>query len=259
MSESVSINAVATSFTVIEHMATASTPLGVSDIARLMDTGRPLVYRHLRTLVELGYVAQDPLTEKYMLTPRLFHIGQAVAEQNDFLSAARRIMPDLAGQVKMTVSVSQVETRGVRVLDILRHRSTIEITTPPGTLFGFHSSAQGRIALAFCPDLFEKRVASKNLQVWSGNTVTSLESLVAELEKIKKQGWAVSSEEVLIGITALAAPVFDGHGALAGTIAIVGSTQTLEAKPDPEIVSSVVAAAQKISQQLGYRERKSAS
>ncbi|WP_414902416.1 IclR family transcriptional regulator [Sphingomonas flavalba] len=251
---SVTINAVATSFAVIEHMAAAGTPLGVSEVARMLNAGKPLVFRHLRTLVELGYVAQDPGTDRYSLTPRLFHIGRAIADSVDLLSAARRVMPELAEAVKLSVSVSQVEQDGIRILDILEYRSAIEISTPPGSLFDFLTSAQGKVAMAFSPALLEGQVGARTqLQTADGKMIDAAR-LRAELDRVRVQGWALSAQEVLLGVNALAAPVFDGLGALAGTIAVVGSTQTLPDDPPATMIEALVSASRKLSEQLGYRK-----
>ena len=56
---------------------------------------------------------------------------------------------------------------------------------------------------------------------------------------MKKQGWATAANEVLFGMNALAAPVFDHRGHYAGAIAIVGSTQFIEAKPAAKQVKLV--------------------
>ena len=254
MSDTVAVNAVVTSFAIVEYMADHGRDIGVSDIARALDVGRPLVFRHLRTLVELGYAAQDPVSEKYALTSRLFHLGQAVADQIDFLAAARRVMPDLAQAVKLAVSVGQVETRGVRILDLLRYRSSIEISTPPGTLFDFATSAQGKVALAFSPGLWDRLYGAKASKAPTALQPHDLSRLKAEVDAVQQQGWAASTQEVLIGINALSAPIFDGRGLLAGTIAIVGSAQALPDKPDTTTIAELVSAAKKISEQLGYRK-----
>lgn len=253
MSESVAVNAVVTSFGIIEYMASHGQDIGVSDIARALNVGRPLVFRHLRTLVELGYAAQDPVTEKYALTSRLFHLGQAVADQIDFLAAARRVMPDLSQAVKLAVSVGQIEARGVRILDLLRYRSSIEITTPPGTLFDFPTSAQGKVALAFSPGLWDRQFGGrprKGAELSPADTAR----LQDEIAAIRQQGWAASMQEVLVGVNALAAPIFDGRGLLAGTIAIIGSAQTLPAPPAAATIEALVSAARQVSEQLGYRK-----
>jgi len=253
---SVTINAVATSFMLIERMAAAGAPLGVTEIARLLDAGKPLVYRHLRTLLELGYIAQDPITEKYALTPRLFHIGRAVANQIDLLSAARAVMPELSAAVKLSVSVSQIEEMGVRVLDILEFRSTIEISTPPGSLFDFLTSAQGKVAMAFSPVLLKRQVGTRATVKAANGRIIEAKALHAELDQVRARGWALSAQEVLLGVNALAAPVFDGAGELTGTIALIGSAQTLPAHPPAALIKAIVGASRKISEQLGYREGK---
>ena len=235
-------------------MAHADGPIGVSELARSTGTTKPRIYRHLRTLVDQGYVTQDPLTDKYLLSLRLFHLGQAIAEKTEFLAEARRVMPILRDRVKQTVTVGQVEDNGVRILDIFRYRSEFEISTPPGTLFEFHSSAQGKIALAFGPERLWQKIENNSLRKRTDKTNTNVALLKQEIDKIRQVGWAVAPEEVLIGINALAAPIFEETGVLAGTITIVGSVQHLKAKPTPELVEAVLDGAKQISVRLGFRE-----
>ncbi|MDZ7643030.1 MAG: hypothetical protein U5K76_01600 [Woeseiaceae bacterium] len=97
------------------------------------------------------YVVQDPHTGKYVLSLRLYFLGQRIPEKTSFLSEARHVLPALRDELGQTVTIGLVEDTGVRVVEILRHRSAIQITTPPGTLFALHDSAQGKVALAFGP------------------------------------------------------------------------------------------------------------
>lgn len=254
MSDSPPIQSVVTTLTLIEIMARTDGPVGVSELARLLGATKPRVYRHLRTLLDQGYVMQDPLTDKYLLTLKFFHIGQAIAEHIDFLAEARRVMPLLRDRVSQTVSVGQVENDGVRILDILKHRSEIEITSPPGTLFDFHSSAQGKIAVAFGPPEIQENLATQSLRKWTPKTITTLSKLNTEITIVRKQGWAVAPEEALTGINALAAPVFEKPGTLAGTITIVGSVQYITPRPTAELIDAIQSAAREISLRLGYTE-----
>ena len=251
MSEIAPIQSVATSLAILETMADAHGPVGVSELARAVGATKPRIYRHLRTLLDNQYVMQDPQTDKYQLTIKLFHLGQSVAEQIDFLSEARRFMECLRGQVNQTVTLGQIEDKGVRILDILKNRSDIEITSPPGTLFDFHSSAQGKIALAFGPEYLWQAVAGKTLKQWTQKTVTNITKLREDVAIARQQGWAVAPEEALIGINALAAPVFEKSGLLAGTITIVGSVQHIAPVPDPGLVSALKDVALQVSRRLG--------
>ena len=253
MADNDSIQSVVTALEIIEFMAQAGGPIGVSDLARGVGRTKPRIYRHLRTLVDHGYVAQDPSTDRYQLTLSLFHVGQAIAEQISFLAEARQIMPSLYEKVGQTITVGQVESDGVRVVDILRHRSAIEITTRPGAVFDLHSSAQGKVALAFGSDDLWQVLQAKGLKQWTDKTNTDIDHLKEEVRQVKTQGWAVAPEEALIGINALSAPVFDGSSALVGTINIVGSVQFLTPAPEPKFIDAVIDAARQISTRLGYR------
>lgn len=254
MAEHEPIDAVLTTLSIIEQLADADGPLGVSELASAIDSTKPRVYRHLRTLLERRYVTQDPATDKYQLSLRLFHLSQSIPEKTSFIREARIVLPALRDMIQQTVAIGVIEEHGVRVVEILRHRSAIQITTPPGTLFAFHSSAQGKVALAFdaAPNL--RAAAQKGTGTAGRQPLASAAQLRREFAEIRTQGWAVAPETVLLGVNALAAPVFDAAGKVCGTIAVVGSVQYVSPQPDLALVSAVTAAARDISHRLGYTE-----
>ncbi len=254
MSDIAPISAVVTTLSIMEAMVDHGEPIGVSELAKIVGANKPRTYRHLRTLVQRQYVMQDAETDNYFLTQKLFHLGQSIAAGINFVKEARRIMPELRQQTGQTVSIGQVEGGGVRILDILKHRSAIEITTPPGTLFDFHSSAQGKVALAFGPAHLLDEVVKKKLKRRTQYTNINPKSLAAEVAVVARNGWAVAPEEALMGVNALAAPIFDAASELVGTITIVGSIQHLPAQPDSAVIAAVRSAAAEISARLGYRE-----
>ncbi len=254
MAESTPVYSVITTLKIIEYLASVSGPMGVSEIANALDTTKPRVFRHLRTLLDQDYVSQDANTDKYQLTVKLFHIGQAIADQTDFLAEVRRVMPMLRAQVNLTVTVGQYEEEGVRVLDILKHRSEFEISARPGAFFDFHCSAQGKIALAFGPTRLWDKVKQSTLKSWTVKTNTDLKALLHEIKQIKKQGWAMAPEQVLSGINAVSVPVFDSTGSLVGMMTILGSIQFLPVKPEPVQIKAIMGAAAEVSSRLGYRE-----
>jgi IclR family transcriptional regulator, KDG regulon repressor len=253
MAENTSIHSVVTTLNIIETMAESGHPLGVSELARSIGITKPRIFRHLRTLVDEGYVMQNPSTEKYQLSLKLFHIGQSIGERVDFISEARRVMPKLMEDVKQTVTLGQIDENGIRIMDILRCRSAIEITTPPGTLLGFHSSAQGKIALAFGPDSLWEKIENEALVQFTSKTITDIGRLKKEIDSVKTRGWAEAPGQALIGVNAMAAPVFDKYGALEGILAIVGSVQFLEPKKNPELRISLLDAAHQVSLRMGHK------
>lgn len=248
------LQSVTSALQILEYLAEAGGARGVTEIARSLDMPKPRAYRHLRTLTNAGYLIQDTATEKYRLGGKLMLLGQAALEQIEFVNEARAAMAPLRDRVDQTVTISQAEENGIRILDMLRARSAFEIAVKPGALLDFHSSAQGRLALAYGPPALFQRLRQERLRDWTGKTNTDLDQLARDVAAVRRQGWAVAPEQTLRGINALAAPVFDGQGQLAGTITIVGSVQHIPEQPHPEQIEAVLEAARRISRNLGYSE-----
>lgn len=248
------IQSLRSAFAVIEEMAAHGQPMGVTELAAALGVHKTRAFRYLRTLRSLGYVAQDPSTERYRLTLRLFHLGQAVADSTQLLAEARPTMVLLRNQTGQTVTLSSIEPGGIRVLDIVRAHSPVEIVTRPGALLDFHSSAQGRVALAFGPATLWRAVRSKPLKSWTPKTNTDIALLEAQVDATRKRGWATAPEETLVGVNALAAPIFAAKGELAATLTIAGSLMFIPPDPPAELIDAITAAARSISVNLGCTE-----
>jgi DNA-binding IclR family transcriptional regulator len=234
-----SVEAVATTLSLIEYLASSPAPSRLKDISDHLDIPGSRVHRHLSTLRAHGYLEQEDATGRYYLTAKLMYLGQSVANQSDFLSASREEMPRLYQNSGLAVSVGIIEDAGVRVVDIYQQRTSVEITTWPGTLFGFDSSAQGKVAAAFI-FMTEARDARK-----SGS---------AEHRLIRENGWADAPNAVLHGINAIAAPVFRSDG-IAGTISMIGGIDQLPSPPSEHQIQAVREAADAISWRIGGDRR----
>ena len=74
-----------------------------------------------------------------------------------------------------------------------------------------------------------------------------------ELARILRQGWATAYNEALIGLNAVAAPVFDASGACIGSVGIVDSIQFLEETASREKTVETMRAGRLLSEALGHR------
>ncbi|SMH31456.1 IclR family transcriptional regulator [Mesorhizobium australicum] len=238
-------------FMIIEVMAEIGQPVGLSDLARRIGVSKVRVFRFLRTLLSLGYVLQDPQTEKYRLSYKLYHLGQALADSTDILREARPVMVELRDATGFTVSFSQMEHGGMRILDMVRTEQPVVIVTRPGALLDFHASAQGKIALAFGG----AKLAATALRQWTSETSTDRSAVEAEVAEVRTRGWADAPNQTLQGVTAVSAPVFDMTGDFVATLTIAGPTNTIGTPPDPRYVEALTAAARKISRNLGNTDQ----
>ena len=246
-----SVQAVVLAFGVLEHVAARTEAVGVTAIAAALGSTKSRIHRHLRTLVDQGYLAQAGDSEKYQIGERLVALGRAVCERFDLASVASDVMRDLRDALGHYTVVSQVESSGVRVLATLSGNSILEIGVKRGSILAFHCSAQGKIALACGDPVVRAQVLGSRLYAQSPKTITNPRLLQREIERIRRLGWAVAPGESALGINTLAAPIFDAGATLVGTVAIVDSIQHIAEHPSERQVQAVVEAARRISALLG--------
>lgn len=247
------VQAVVFALQILEFMAVQSEAVGVTELATAFGTTKSRIFRHLRTLLLQGYILQDD-AGRYKVGSRLVALGNAVMQNFDLFQISAGIMRALRDKVGSSVVLGQMDDEGLRVLSVVPGKSLMEITVRPGSIMGYHSSAQGKIALAYGNPEFSTRVLRKPLEQHSPQTITDVAQLRAELELVKKRGWAAAPGEAVTGLNAVAAPLFDVRGALIGTLAVVDSVQFLPEHPTPELINHLTNAAHQISSDLGYRK-----
>jgi IclR family KDG regulon transcriptional repressor len=236
---------------VLETVSFADEEMGVTQIAERLNVTKGSVHRHLHTLVERGYLAQNPATSRYTIGPKSRLLAR-LAPETDLVHLAEGPMRELRDALGHTVVLSEMTPRGALVLAEVASISPIEIGVRPGSELSFHASAQGKVMLAFAPRPFQARIMSRQLEAFTDKTVTSAERLEKTLLDIAKRGYASAPEESVLGLNAVAAPIFDSHDACIATLAIVGSIQFLPEKAKQSDIDVLTKASQQISRKLGH-------
>ncbi|OYU37875.1 MAG: IclR family transcriptional regulator [Pseudorhodobacter sp. PARRP1] len=246
------VRAVHLAFDVLEAVASEQGEVGVSELALRIGTTKGTVFRHLQTLVDRGYLSQNPTNARYRLGVRAHLLGQASSGRIDLLQAAETPMRALREETGSTVVVSAVSTRGVTVLATVLGKSALEIGVRPGSELDLHCSAQGKVATAFGPPALLLRLRRSELERKTPMTCTDIALLEQAFEACRRNGYATACDEETIGINALAAPLLNETGLGIGTVAIVGSIQHIAQTPTQTQIDAVLRTARAISHNLGF-------
>jgi DNA-binding IclR family transcriptional regulator len=209
----------------------ASGDLGVSEIAGLTGLSVSTAHRLTRALCAGGLLAQDSRTERYQLGPLLVVLGSRAEQQLGYA----RAMPALESLAASTgESVNLGIRSGDEVLVVLDVASPhpLRFSQASGSRVPVHTSAMGKVLLAYAADPGREARSLPALTAYTGRTITDLDDLVAELEEIRVQGWAVNDEERNVGVRAVAGPVLSSHGAVVAAVAVQGPTVRI---PDDRI------------------------
>lgn len=240
------------SLKVIEALAAAPAGLGVTRLAEVLGMPKARIHRHLSVLREHGYVSQDPRSNLYRVGWQMSLLGRACASRFDVMALAKPVLERLRDQVGQTIVIATYSDNEVVVIDFLRGTAPVEISLRPGTRFQHNTVAQGKVVLAFAPEQVRQQFLAQPLQSSTPRTITDPDRLRAEIELVRRRGWADAPEELYIGVNALAAPLLQANGELFGTVAIIGSIHYLPGTPDPAHVQALLETSGKISELLGY-------
>ncbi|MGE3990860.1 IclR family transcriptional regulator [Pseudorhodoplanes sp.] len=240
---------------ILEIIAMSGEELGVTQIADQLRLTKGSVYRHLQTLVERGYLTQNLQTTRYHIGPRSRMLAR-LSVQPDLIHAAEPLLWDLRNTVGQTVVLSEMGARGAVVVKTVPGPSPIEIGVRPGSELAFHASAQGKILLANAPESLQKLVLAGPLRRFTDHTITKRSALEAELQLARKRGDVSAPEESILGLNAIAAPIFGEDGSCVAAIAIVGSIQFIQLETNQRTSQKLTEAARQVSNALGHRPAK---
>jgi len=236
---------------VLEAVAFSGEELGVTQIAERLGLTKGSVHRHLLTLVERGYLTQNQTTSRYALGSKSRLLAR-LSPEADLTRSAEGPMRELRDRCGHSVVLSSMSPRGALVMLTIAGTSAIEIGVRPGSELAYHASAQGKVMLAFAPQPMQQRVLAAARPRLTPNTKTDTATIASEMAQIVRSGYGVAPEEAMLGINAVAAPIFDATDACVASVALVGSIQFLPASLSASLVKNLKACAHEISRQLGH-------
>ncbi len=238
---------------ILDYLAGQTSPVAMTAIAQVFQASKSTVYRHLSALARHGFVRRDVSTGRYAIGIKLMVLGETSRANFEIVTVARDALLKLRDTTGQAVSLCALLDDDLVVLDLMHGRSVVEFSTRPGTRLALHASAHGKIWLAFGSEALIKKVLSAPRPAWTPHTLTDAKTIAAEVQVVRKRGWSTAPNQAVMGVNTLAAPVFDHRGALVGSIAMVGSTQVIAAKPAPAQFGAVLDAARSVSRDLGWK------
>ena len=175
-----------------------------------------------------GFISQLGSSKKFQVARRLRELGSGLLHNSRDHIARRQILQDLADRVGETINYVIPEDAGMRYLDRVETDWAFRIQLPIGSNVPFHCTASGKCFLASLPTKKKKKlVQNLNFERMTSHTHVAGETLLPELEKIRKTGYALDREEFMDGMIALAVPMTDSQGRFVSAIAMHGPTQRL--------------------------------
>jgi DNA-binding IclR family transcriptional regulator len=237
---------------ILKALAGGPQRLGVSELSSRLGLAKGTVHGLLRTLQEHGLVEQHADSDKYQLGPALLQLSNRFLDLNDLRSRSLAWSELLALRAEESVRVGAPHADGILVVHhVFRPDSTLQILEV-GALLPLHATALGKAVLAYLEKGVREDVFGDPLARLTGHTLVAPTELRREVKAIRERGYAVESEEAVLGEAGVAAPIFDRKAEPVGAIGVAGPRERLLRRGrERQVASAVVEAARAISRDLG--------
>ena len=222
--------------------------LGTNELARRIGLPASTVSRQLGTLASTGLVEHDPESGRYRLGIRIVHLANAVLARLDVREIAR---PHLEELVRITGETATLHVPGEEdavTVDFVPSAHFVQHVTQLGRPSIAHATSAGKVMLAFA----DRPLPQGPLKAYTARTITSVRALAAEVDRVRKQGYAEGFEEREPGLNAVAAPVWSANATLAAIVALQGPSARFDRAAVRATVPRLLERAGSISSALGF-------
>ena len=238
-------------------------PMALKDLAREAGMVPAKAHPYLVSFARIGLIEQHDDTGAYFLGPLALQLGLISLQQANPVQVATRLIGELAQRIGHTVAIAVWGTRGATIVRLEESPAAVHVNMRHGTVFSLANTASGRLFAAHLDAAVAKdRLAQeRRLQAARRDSVRpgmparpavpSWPAFAQQLAEVRAQGLSRSVGEVVPGVNAMAAPVFDHSGALALAITAIGPAEVFDARWDGALARALRACAGQASKRLG--------
>ena len=236
------------------HCFTSEEPeLSLADLSARAGVSKPTAHRLLSSLVHYRFLQQDAETRRYRLGLGLLELGQLVLEGLTLVEVARPSLEQLVRVTGETAYLGVLDDGMAMYVAKAEGSFAMRLDTSIGSRHPCHCSALGKVLLAGYPDEIEPLCPTVSLQKRARQTISDLDTLKSEIDKVRHDGWALDDEEYEDGARCVAAPVFDHAGDVVAAVSVSGPVSRFTDALIDELSGELRSAGRQISMALGYQ------
>ena len=190
-------------------------PRGASaaELSRRAELPFSTTYRLLGSLTRDGFVDYEPDGRRYHLGLRIFQLGQRVSNHHGFAGTALPILRRVTEETGEATILSVRDGNHHLTVNKVDGPQTFRVTSDPGHLGALHTTSVGKALVAFADDATRGHLVEElELEPLTEFSITDREAFRAEIELVRRRGYALMDEENELGMRAVAVPVFNSQG-----------------------------------------------
>lgn len=237
---------------IIEVLSTEQDGLGVTTIANKVGLHKSTAHRLLTTLANRGYVAKTG-EGNYKIGLKLIEAVSCYINSLELQTEARPYLMQLTGELGLTSHLGILDRDMVVYIEKMDVVSSIRMYSQIGLRMHSYCSSLGKCLLSnYSKEELNGIMKDCSFIRFTNNTIGSMEELHKEINKVRKQGWAMDNEEYEIGHRCIGAPIYDYKGDIIAAISASGPKNLIKDDRILEVANAVKKAALELSRSMGY-------
>lgn len=236
-----SVQSIERAFVLLEAMADHGGMMGLSELAAESGLPLPTIHRLVRTLVDLGYLRQEP-SRRYVLAPKLIRLGESSSRM--LAVWARPHLERLVDELGESANLAMLDGDQIVYVAQAQSRHSMRMFTEVGRRVLPHCTAVGKAVMANLPpnevhDILRRTGMPKHTE----NTIDDPDEFAQQLQVAAKKGYATDEGEQEVGVRCVAVAVPDAPSRLAISISgpTARMTQALVKRAIPLLTTSAAA------------------
>lgn len=221
--------------------------LTIEDLTKRAGVPKSSAYRHVALLRDMGFVDDDG-HGVYQLSVRTFLLSEAARAAEGALNVARPIMEKLRDSSRETVLLYKRVRRSAVCIDLCESVDPIRLSSSIGAKFPLDRGAMTRVLLAHMETGGHPGARRRDSERQNDGVCE------ADLERIRRDGYAVSVGELSPDVWAVAAPVYDKDRVIY-SLTIAGPAYRLDKARQDDLKTLVSRGAQEVSRILSKSGR----
>lgn len=225
----------------------------LSALSRALGTPKSSLLVLLRGLTATGHIRQSGGT--YQLTGGAYTLASHILSRRHFPEVARPVLEDVVARTGETAVIGVLSEDGQSTVfvDKVESPSALRFSTKIGDRRALYASAAGHVLLAFGPpDAQQTYIRDVKIRPMTPTAIATKKELRAAIDAARKDGIAVSRNQVTEGVTGFGAPIFGASGELIGALSLAAPSSRAKGKI-AELTSLARQAAASISTLMGYQ------
>lgn len=231
---------------ILDLLSNAEHPMSGADVAKTLDLPRSSAYALLQALLEANLVSKAD-ERQFTLGIHVMHWASAYLSRQDIVAAFHQNFSHCSALDSYTLTLSMLQEDKVVYLACKNSNAPLGFTFRIGMQMPAALTATGKMLLS---ELSHKEIEQRISHfppAFTENSVQTLADLYAELEIIRKQGYAIDNGQLRLGMYCYAVAIKDRQGKARYGIA----ASLLEQETHPETVTNLIQELHQLAEKLG--------